>query len=637
MANRSFYLITYYKEYIMKGLLVYCWLFLFLIFSSDLIAQPCASDDPTSPVGIVPTQEEFPGGDPQCEGGFRINNPSSGTYDLDAFGNQVQIEISTSPCGPVFTWTIIGGVSIDAVYAKGGTDQNVYDYSGENPRPTTDGYLHAPYNSSSGQYFGLSHIDFCFSYKLDVSKTALTSLTRTYEWEIDKSCDGPDTLNLNAGQAPYNYPFSWTATVVDSADTNWNVYGVIKVKNSTPFTVTIASITDVITGGFNVVPDCGVTFPYDLASGDSLECTYEQELPNADARTNKVVVISSTAGVNGDSASVNFDFDDATVNKVDSSITVTDDCNDPVTVYLHQSPYTEEYTCEIGPYTTEECGENEYVNRVSFETEDLEITGSDSCVVIVNVFGCDEACTLTPGYWKTHSQKGPAPYDEAWQNLGPLEEDTPFFLSGKTYYEVLWTSPQGNAYYILAHAYIAAELNILNGASVPPAVQAAFDYATDLFTNYTPEQIGALKGAAKNAVTSNAQILDDYNNGLTGPGHCSDDSNETSSKSAGDNSENNNQVEVQAEVIPDAYSLNQNYPNPFNPSTTISFGIPEAGHVTLKIYDLLGNEIVTLVSGSISAGIHNVTFDASNIPSGVYLYKLQAGSFIVTKKMILMK
>ena len=73
----------------------------------------------------------------------------------------------------------------------------------------------------------------------------------------------------------------------------------------------------------------------------------------------------------------------------------------------------------------------------------------------------DGGCTLTPGYWKTHSTYGPAPYDETWALVG---EDTPFFLSGQSYYDVLWTSPAGNAYYNLSFHYIAAELNDLNGA-----------------------------------------------------------------------------------------------------------------------------------------------------------------------------
>jgi hypothetical protein len=440
-------------------------IFLFTIQYS--MAQPCATNDPSSPVGIVPTTRDFPGGGPQCEGGVRFNSPSSGTYDLDQFGNQVTIEIIETDCGPVLEWTITGGVVIDQVVVKGGTDENVYDYTGISPRPSTDSSLHAPINNS-GKYAGISHIDFCFSYKLDVSKTAVPTFKRTYEWDIEKACLGADTLVLSVGQT-FNYPFAWIASVVDSVDSAFNVSGVITVINATPFDVTISSITDVITGGYNVVPDCGVTFPYVLDSGDTLTCTYAQDLPDDMARSNKVVVVSSTSGVQGDSAIVNFDFTNAAFTLIDSAITVDDDCQDPVTVYYYDSPDTNYYSCQIGPYTVENCGFNDYTNRVMFETIDLELTGSDSCIVVVNI-PCETGCTLTPGYWKTHSQRGPAPYDNTWALLGADEESTTFFLSGQTYYEVLWTAPAGNVYYILAHAYIAAELNQLNGASIPADV-----------------------------------------------------------------------------------------------------------------------------------------------------------------------
>lgn len=132
-----------------------------------------------------------------------------------------------------------------------------------------------------------------------------------------------------------------------------------------------------------------------------------------------------------------------------------------------------------------------------------------------------QGCTLTPGYWKTHSEFGPAPYDNTWAQLTD-GANTAFFLSGKSYYEVLWTSPAGNAYYILAHAYIAAELNVLNGTSIPAEVQTAWNAATELFEEYTPSQVAMWKGrqGARQSFITLASILDDYNNGITGPGHC---------------------------------------------------------------------------------------------------------------------
>jgi len=83
--------------------------------------------------------------------------------------------------------------------------------------------------------------------------------------------------------------------------------------------------------------------------------------------------------------------------------------------------------------------------------------------------------------------------------------------------------------------------------------------------------------------------------------------------------------------------LIQNYPNPFNPATTIKYSIPELSFVILKVYDVLGNEIAILVNEEKPIGNYEVEFDATTLPSGIYFYRLQAGSFVETKKMVLMK
>jgi len=91
--------------------------------------------------------------------------------------------------------------------------------------------------------------------------------------------------------------------------------------------------------------------------------------------------------------------------------------------------------------------------------------------------------------------------------------------------------------------------------------------------------------------------------------------------------------------VPKDYSLSQNYPNPFNPSTVIRYSIPNAGNVTLKVYDMLGREVVTLVNGYQSAGSHTAQFSIQNsqLASGIYLYRIQAGTFTSSKKMVLIK
>ncbi len=97
-------------------------------------------------------------------------------------------------------------------------------------------------------------------------------------------------------------------------------------------------------------------------------------------------------------------------------------------------------------------------------------------------------------------------------------------------------------------------------------------------------------------------------------------------------------VFVESEIIkPLALSLEQNYPNPFNPVTTIKYQIPELSFVILKVYDVLGREVVTLVNEEKQTGSYEVEFDATSLSSGIYFYRLQAGSFVETKKMVLIK
>lgn len=89
--------------------------------------------------------------------------------------------------------------------------------------------------------------------------------------------------------------------------------------------------------------------------------------------------------------------------------------------------------------------------------------------------------------------------------------------------------------------------------------------------------------------------------------------------------------------IPQSIALHQNYPNPFNPTTSIQFSLPESAHATLEVYNMLGQRVATLVNESLSAGTHTATFDASDLSSGVYLYRLHAGSEVLTRKLTLVK
>jgi len=101
------------------------------------------------------------------------------------------------------------------------------------------------------------------------------------------------------------------------------------------------------------------------------------------------------------------------------------------------------------------------------------------------------------------------------------------------------------------------------------------------------------------------------------------------------NDQNSNDI---INIIPTEYSLSQNYPNPFNPTTKINFSLPEDGKIKLTIYDILGREVKRIVNSEFrSAGRYTVEFNGAGLSSGVYFYRIEAGEFVQTKRMVLLK
>jgi hypothetical protein len=96
-------------------------------------------------------------------------------------------------------------------------------------------------------------------------------------------------------------------------------------------------------------------------------------------------------------------------------------------------------------------------------------------------------------------------------------------------------------------------------------------------------------------------------------------------------------VDEEGQTVVNGYALSQNYPNPFNPSTKISFELPSSGYTTLKVYDMLGTEVATLVQNELASGSHSVNFNASNLASGTYVYQLNVNGTRITNKMVLLK
>lgn len=176
------------------------------------------------------------------------------------------------------------------------------------------------------------------------------------------------------------------------------------------------------------------------------------------------------------------------------------------------------YVWELGVVST--LGTTEHVHEIFVDPSEgdvFETGGYDQVIVCKNpepeVVG---GCSLTQGYWKTHSAYGPAPYDGTWAMVGPDGEDTMFYGSGQTWYEVLWTPPRGDAYYNLAHQFIAASLNALHGSDTT-VIDDALAQADELFQDFGP---GEFDRATRGEALALASMLDAYNNGDIGPGHC---------------------------------------------------------------------------------------------------------------------
>lgn len=347
-------------------------------------------------------------------------------------------------------------------------------------------------------------------YAPDVGKTADTSFERHYRWSILKSVT-PSELLLSIGQtSPAVY---YTVAVGRTfEDKGFMAFGEIRVHNPAPMPMSVM-LRDELPGA-----ELLCTLPLPIDPGGTGVCPYRVLLPDPAPRLNTAV-----ATLNGIefTATAEVIFDSKPDEEFNECADVTDTYDGsgvlPAEICV---PNDFVYPRTFGPFP--EAGTYVFDNTACVDPiGDAETECSDASVVIT-VPPDGIGCTLTPGYWKTHSSYGPAPHDDTWAGM----EDAGFFLSGQSYYEVLWTSPQGgNAYYILAHAWIAANLNIANGASLPGEVEDALTAGTGYFEAYTPADMAGFKGKNKNLrqdVLDAAVVLDEYNNGILGPGHCSE-------------------------------------------------------------------------------------------------------------------
>ncbi|HXV34733.1 MAG TPA: hypothetical protein VD769_12040 [Gaiellaceae bacterium] len=347
-------------------------------------------------------------------------------------------------------------------------------------------------------------------------KTATPHWTKTFEWTIEKSVS-PDSWNLEAGQSGTS---TYTVTVTKSlaSETIW-VDGEVCVENVSQTPTENLKVVDrlqALVGG-EVITLASV--PLDMSINPVLDPGEKQCYPysieftpvaGATYRNNARVTVTNDPRDPGEEMGPNekVDFELPPPTVVNAAVNV-DDTNGMS--WLFTDSGTQTYT------KTFRCDEDEGTHD---NTATIRETGQsdDARVTVTCKPPPSDGCTLTQGYWKTHSKYGPAPYDSTWALIG---EDTTFFLSGKTWYQAINTSSAGgNAYYILAHQYIAARLNLLDGDASTPAVNAALASATAFFNTYTPTSV--LSSSVRAAAIGWAGTLADYNEGDIGPGHCPD-------------------------------------------------------------------------------------------------------------------
>ena len=344
---------------------------------------------------------------------------------------------------------------------------------------------------------------------LSAYKTATGYWTRTYTWTISKSVS-PDSWEFYPGDSGTSW---YTVKVTKDAGTDaWWVEGQICVTNGGAVATENLKLVDRVqyktgAGQFQDLPGATWTLSPEqqLGPGESKCYTYKiifTPVSGATYRNVVKVTITNHSGHLGEEwgpePKAGFSLP-GTPTLINDTIHV-DDTNGSSWTFSASGEvtYDKTFTCaNAGTHTN---------------TATIRETGqSDSATVTVRCIYAQppSGCTRTIGYWKNHTSEWPS---------GQSPSD-PFFSSGKTWFQVAWTQPaEGNAYYILAHQYIAARLNILNGAASTSEVNGALVWATDFFNTYTPTS--SLSEQVRALAISYAGILDSYNNGSIGPGHC---------------------------------------------------------------------------------------------------------------------
>jgi hypothetical protein len=469
-----------------------------------------APEDETSvtnlPLAIVPagaTCAELGLGDQQLD----VLPPYASSYMID--GSTITLGFHDD--SETFFFFTSNGLRLDGVLATAADRTAVWDFGTES---NGWGSMFAPVDQSTGTFVTPEVISFCYDYELLVNPNAYAAYARRHTWDITKTSSSVDLL-LSEGQT-FLAAYDVTVSLATVEDAGYEIDGPVFVHNHSPFTTVLTGVT-VTAGDIPATVTCPAPFPYTLAPGAMLECSFVTVVPDTSDRL-VVVEVTTSEGMPGATGSelASFSFPTTFIQLIDECVKVEDDRVGFLgTVCAVEGSSTFHYEMEIGPFDA--CGPFSVPNVATYTALDTLING-DATYTVTGEVPCEDGCSLTQGYWKTHSEYGPAPYDDTWAQLAD-GADTTFFLSGTSWYGALWTPPAGNPYWSLAHQYIAATLNGLDGASTS-AVDAQLAQAQTLLATYTPTQVKMASKLLKAQFNSLAAALDAYNNGLTGPGHC---------------------------------------------------------------------------------------------------------------------
>lgn len=348
-------------------------------------------------------------GNPSCadlgyDHEFKIDD-TDGRFLFDGY-NTVDVTYD----GTLVDWT--STLAMDAVIVKGGPAAMVYEYD---PEAYSDTGLATPDNPNNDGRYGISHVSFCYDYELTVNKTAETSYTRTWDWDITKSVD-PAEHQLDHGETGTS-GYTVTVTNLGYVDSDFAVEGTVTVSNETPFEAELTAITDSLSNGTDVTLDCDTAVPTTMAPGDTITCTYDEALADSTDLVNTATAeVSDASAVDGDSATADASFGSATVTAINETVNIEDDYEGDVsslgtisasTVYSYDREFT--------------CGDEGLNNNTASIVE----TGHNDSAAVRVVCAHDGAQGCTPGYWKNprHDWEG---YDRGDRVVDVFVEAAPY-------------------------------------------------------------------------------------------------------------------------------------------------------------------------------------------------------------------